>query len=66
MPHRRRGMVTRPAAERDSYAGDLRRRRDTVLRAVELPRHDGVVFTVPRRGTYVAQALNIVDDAAMT
>jgi DNA-binding GntR family transcriptional regulator len=30
--------------------------RDTVLRAVELLRADGVVFTVPRRGTYVAQA----------
>jgi hypothetical protein len=29
--------------------------RDTVLRAVELLRADGVVFTVPRRGTYVAQ-----------
>jgi DNA-binding GntR family transcriptional regulator len=28
--------------------------RDTVLRAVELLRDDGVVFTVPRRGTYVS------------
>ena len=27
--------------------------RDTVLRAVEILRTEGVVFTVPRRGTYV-------------
>ena len=27
--------------------------RDTVLRAVEILREDGLVFTVPRRGTYV-------------
>jgi GntR family transcriptional regulator len=27
--------------------------RDTVLRAVEALRADGLVFTVPRRGTYV-------------
>ena len=30
--------------------------RDTVLRAVDVLRHDGLVFTVPRRGTYVSQA----------
>ena len=29
--------------------------RDTVLRAIELLRSEGLVFTVPRRGTYVAQ-----------
>ena len=29
--------------------------RDTVLRAVDQLRSDGAVFTVPRRGTYVAQ-----------
>jgi GntR family transcriptional regulator len=29
--------------------------RDTVLRAVETLRAEGLVFTVPRRGTYVAQ-----------
>jgi DNA-binding GntR family transcriptional regulator len=29
--------------------------RDTVLRAVEALRADGLVFTVPRRGTYVSQ-----------
>jgi DNA-binding GntR family transcriptional regulator len=29
--------------------------RDTVLRAVEMLRTDDVVFTVPRRGTYVSQ-----------
>jgi GntR family transcriptional regulator len=28
--------------------------RDTVLRAVEILRAEGVVFTVPRRGTYVS------------
>jgi GntR family transcriptional regulator len=27
--------------------------RDTVLRAVEILRNEGLVFTVPRRGTYV-------------
>ena len=30
--------------------------RDTVLRAIELLREEGLVFTVPRRGTYVSQA----------
>lgn len=29
--------------------------RDTVLRAVDMLRSEGLVFTVPRRGTYVAQ-----------
>jgi DNA-binding GntR family transcriptional regulator len=29
--------------------------RDTVLRAIELLRSEGLVFTVPRRGTYVTQ-----------
>lgn len=29
--------------------------RDTVLRAIEVLRTEGLVFTVPRRGTYVAQ-----------
>jgi DNA-binding GntR family transcriptional regulator len=29
--------------------------RDTVLRAIEILRDEGVVFTVPRRGTYVTQ-----------
>jgi DNA-binding GntR family transcriptional regulator len=28
--------------------------RDTALRAVEILRTEGVVFTVPRRGTYVS------------
>jgi len=28
--------------------------RDTVLRAVEMLRDEGLVFTVPRRGTYVS------------
>jgi len=28
--------------------------RDTVLRAVEILRTEGLVFTVPRRGTYVS------------
>jgi len=28
--------------------------RDTVLRAVEILRDEGLVFTVPRRGTYVS------------
>jgi DNA-binding GntR family transcriptional regulator len=28
--------------------------RDTVLRAVEVLRNEGLVFTVPRRGTYVS------------
>ena len=28
--------------------------RDTVLRAVEMLRNEGLVFTVPRRGTYVS------------
>jgi GntR family transcriptional regulator len=29
--------------------------RDTVLRAIEILRAEGIVFTVPRRGTYVAR-----------
>jgi DNA-binding GntR family transcriptional regulator len=29
--------------------------RDTALRAIEILRSEGLVFTVPRRGTYVAQ-----------
>jgi GntR family transcriptional regulator len=29
--------------------------RDTVLRAIGMLRDEGLVFTVPRRGTYVAQ-----------
>jgi GntR family transcriptional regulator/MocR family aminotransferase len=29
--------------------------RDTVLRAIEIPRDEGLVFTVPRRGTYVSR-----------
>jgi GntR family transcriptional regulator len=28
--------------------------RDTVLRAIEILREEGLVFTVPRRGTYVS------------
>jgi len=28
--------------------------RDTALRAVEILREEGLVFTVPRRGTYVS------------
>ena len=28
--------------------------RDTVLRAIDILRSEGVVFTVPRRGTYVS------------
>jgi GntR family transcriptional regulator len=28
--------------------------QDTVLRAVEILRDEGLVFTVPRRGTYVS------------
>jgi DNA-binding GntR family transcriptional regulator len=28
--------------------------RDTVLRALDLLREEGLVFTVPRRGTYVS------------
>lgn len=28
--------------------------RDTVLRSIEILRHEGIVFTVPRRGTYVS------------
>ena len=28
--------------------------RDTVLRAIEILRSEGLVFTVPRRGTYVS------------
>lgn len=27
--------------------------RDTVLRAIDILREEGIVFTVPRRGTYV-------------
>ncbi len=30
--------------------------RDTVLRAVDILRDEGLVFTVPRRGTYVSPA----------
>jgi DNA-binding GntR family transcriptional regulator len=29
--------------------------RDTILRSIEMLRSEGVVFTVPRRGTYVSQ-----------
>ena len=29
--------------------------RDTVLRAIEILRSEGLVFTVPRRGTYVSR-----------
>ena len=29
--------------------------RDTVLRAIDILRTEGLVFTVPRRGTYVSQ-----------
>jgi DNA-binding GntR family transcriptional regulator len=29
--------------------------RDTVLRAIEQLRKQGLVFTIPKRGTYVAQ-----------
>jgi GntR family transcriptional regulator len=29
--------------------------RDTVLRAIEILRDDGLVFTVARRGTYVSR-----------
>lgn len=29
--------------------------RDTVLRALDILRSDGLVFTVPRRGTYVSR-----------
>jgi DNA-binding GntR family transcriptional regulator len=28
--------------------------RDTVLRAIDILRSEGLVFTVPRRGTYVS------------
>lgn len=28
--------------------------RDTVLRAINILREEGIVFTVPRRGTYVS------------
>lgn len=28
--------------------------RDTVLRSIEILREEGLVFTVPRRGTYVS------------
>jgi GntR family transcriptional regulator len=28
--------------------------RDTVLRSVDILRQEGIVFTVPRRGTYVS------------
>jgi GntR family transcriptional regulator len=28
--------------------------RDTVLRSIEIMRQEGLVFTVPRRGTYVS------------
>jgi DNA-binding GntR family transcriptional regulator len=29
--------------------------RDTVLRAIDILRGEGMVFTVPRRGTYVSR-----------
>ena len=29
--------------------------RDTVLRAIEILRDEGLVFTVPRRGSYVSR-----------
>ena len=29
--------------------------RDTVLRAIDILRSEGLVFTVPRRGTYVSR-----------
>jgi DNA-binding GntR family transcriptional regulator len=29
--------------------------RDTVLRAIDILRDEGLVFTVPRRGTYVSR-----------
>jgi GntR family transcriptional regulator len=29
--------------------------RDTVLRAIDILRSEGLVFTVPRRGTYVSK-----------
>jgi GntR family transcriptional regulator len=29
--------------------------RDTVLRAIDILREEGLVFTVPRRGTYVGR-----------
>jgi GntR family transcriptional regulator len=29
--------------------------RDTVLRAIDMLRSEGLVFTVPRRGTYVSK-----------
>lgn len=29
--------------------------RDTVLRAVQILREDGLIFTVPRRGSYVSR-----------
>jgi len=29
--------------------------RDTILRAIEILRSEGLVFTVPRRGTYVSR-----------
>jgi GntR family transcriptional regulator/MocR family aminotransferase len=33
--------------------GEYQVGRDTVLRAVDIPRQEGLVFTVKRRGTYV-------------
>jgi GntR family transcriptional regulator len=32
--------------------------RDTVLRAIDILRSEGLVFTVPRRGTYVSVDAN--------
>ena len=32
--------------------------RDTVLRAIDILRSEGLVFTVPRRGTYVSLDAN--------
>jgi GntR family transcriptional regulator len=46
-----RGPLPSVKALQDEYGVG----RDTVLRAVEMLRSEGLVFTVPRRGTYVAQ-----------
>jgi DNA-binding GntR family transcriptional regulator len=39
-----------PALEQEYQVG-----RDTVLRAIKMLRDEGLVFTVKRRGTYVAR-----------
>jgi hypothetical protein len=55
----------RAAGERNTADADHQRRprpfsassssgRDTVLRAIEILREEGLVFTAPRRGTYVS------------